>query len=201
MNQFQGVPGPSHDDFNTLSNNLGKLESYQTWSTATTLSAICAYADGVSGDLSGNFPVGYMNITASVSIGLPTGGWFIDLNKQGNNRKLLTFTNIDTGEKRYLEKGDSGWATVFTSGVNITNQTETINFDTENRFVVYTNTSASSGTKPTGVTANGWLFTIVRDNTLTKLQFFHVASSSNFDIYMRTMSSGSWGAWKSITFS
>lgn len=85
------------------------------------------------------------------------------------------------------------------SGIERTNNTtETINYDTETRFCVYTNGIASSGTKPV-VNKNGFLITIVRELNVTHLQFFVERGGSR--LYQRSMESSVWGAWRSIAFS
>ena len=77
--------------------------------------------------------------------------------------------------------------------------TEVIDFDTEERFIVYYNGANSTGTKPT--TANGYLITIVRAGEATKVQFCTAAQRTDFVLYMRKMFSSTWGSWKSVTFS
>ena len=86
------------------------------------------------------------------------------------------------------------------SVVNNTSTTQVINFDSETRFYVYFNGTSSTGTKPWSGNTNGHLITFVRDSSNTVLQFAKAQGPSDFKIYMRLKNAGTWGAWKSITF-
>ena len=82
----------------------------------------------------------------------------------------------------------------------VLNSSEAINFDTEQRFCIYFNASASSGTKP--FTGNGYLFTIVRDTAGTALQIAFPNSVDAGNPKIRTNLVGtSWTAWKTISVS
>ena len=84
--------------------------------------------------------------------------------------------------------------------VNKTDTTQAVSLDSETRFYVYFNGNNSGGTKPWSNGNNGHLITFVRDSSNTVLQFAKAQSATDFKIYMRLKNSGTWGAWKSITF-
>ena len=117
---------------------------------------------------------------------------------------------INTSGSILMFRGKSGgswtaWRRVVTvddimSFINNTGLTQVINLDTETRFYVYFNGSSSGGTKPWSNNNNGHLITFVRDSSNTVLQFAKMQSATDFKIYMRLKNSGTWGAWKSITF-
>ena len=84
--------------------------------------------------------------------------------------------------------------------VNKTDTTQAVSLDSETRFYVYFNGNTSGGTKPWSNGNNGHLITFVRDSSNTVLQFAKAQSATDFKIYMRLKNAGTWGAWKSITF-
>ena len=100
-----------------------------------------------------------------------------------------------------LQADGSGGLNALNSNVGNINKidsTETINFDTETKFLVYTNTSSSTGTKPV-TTNNGYLFTFIRADA-TRLQIFREGATSSKRVYLRTMYSSTWSDWMYITF-
>ena len=111
-----------------------------------------------------------------------------------------------TGESLYIRgKSSSDWGSsdvwnkiVPQDNMGVTGENQTINFDTEGRFLVYVDMSNSTGTKPGS--SNGYLITITRSANAA-LQLFFGSATSSKTISMRTKYGGSWGDWRSVTLS
>ena len=74
--------------------------------------------------------------------------------------------------------------------------TDSVDFDTENRFLTYflaSSVGSVTGTKP--FNENGYLINFLRAQTQTRLQFAIPRNTNEPDIYMRKNVSGTWGSW------